>query len=153
MLGQIERGESSPTIATLWKIAKGFKTSFSSFIAEESHIHEPMTRSGRPELIHPSDDKIQVMPLFSFDEALHFEVFVIDLLAGCEHLSPPHDDGVIEHIIVVEGQMEVLTNGKWHLLKKGEGLKFKANQPHGYRNRKAKKASFHDMIHYPMPSK
>jgi len=28
MLGQIERGESSPTVATLWKIATGFETSF-----------------------------------------------------------------------------------------------------------------------------
>jgi transcriptional regulator with XRE-family HTH domain len=25
MLGQIERGESSPTVATLWKIATGFQ--------------------------------------------------------------------------------------------------------------------------------
>ncbi len=32
MLGQIEREESSPSIATLWKIASGFNTSFSSFI-------------------------------------------------------------------------------------------------------------------------
>lgn len=32
MLGQIERGESSPTIATLWKIASGFNTSFSGMI-------------------------------------------------------------------------------------------------------------------------
>ena len=32
MLGQIERGESSPTVATLWKIASGFDTSLSSFL-------------------------------------------------------------------------------------------------------------------------
>ncbi|NJA70070.1 helix-turn-helix transcriptional regulator, partial [Clostridioides difficile] len=25
MLGQIERGESSPTVSTLWKISSGFK--------------------------------------------------------------------------------------------------------------------------------
>ncbi|MEH6823752.1 MAG: helix-turn-helix transcriptional regulator, partial [Motiliproteus sp.] len=32
MLGQIERGESSPTIATLWKIAGGFNTQISTFL-------------------------------------------------------------------------------------------------------------------------
>lgn len=32
MLGQIEREESSPTIATLWKIASGLDTSFSAFL-------------------------------------------------------------------------------------------------------------------------
>jgi transcriptional regulator with XRE-family HTH domain len=34
MLGQIERGESSPTIATLWKIASGFDVLFSSFVED-----------------------------------------------------------------------------------------------------------------------
>ena len=32
MLGQIERGESSPTVATLWKIATGFNVPFSFFV-------------------------------------------------------------------------------------------------------------------------
>ena len=31
MLGQIERGESSPTISTLWKIATGLHISFRVF--------------------------------------------------------------------------------------------------------------------------
>jgi transcriptional regulator with XRE-family HTH domain len=38
MLGQIERGESSPTIATLWKIATGLSASFSSFITPVSGV-------------------------------------------------------------------------------------------------------------------
>ena len=33
MLGQIERNESSPTVATLCKIATGLNVPFSSFIA------------------------------------------------------------------------------------------------------------------------
>ena len=36
MLGQIERGESSPTIATLWKIAKGFQLPLSALIGSET---------------------------------------------------------------------------------------------------------------------
>lgn len=31
MLGQIERGESNPTVATLWKITNGLEITFSSF--------------------------------------------------------------------------------------------------------------------------
>lgn len=33
MLGQIERNESSPTVATLWKIATGLNVPFSTFIS------------------------------------------------------------------------------------------------------------------------
>ena len=32
MIGQIERGESAPTITTIWKIANGLKISFTSLI-------------------------------------------------------------------------------------------------------------------------
>ncbi|HVY53430.1 MAG TPA: helix-turn-helix transcriptional regulator, partial [Gammaproteobacteria bacterium] len=94
MLGQIERGESSPTIATLWKIASGFNTSFSSFIEDiGSEFNKPIYRGGQAQQLHPTDEKIRVMPLFPFDEQLNFEIFVIELLPACEHLSPAHQSG------------------------------------------------------------
>ncbi|MBS0288596.1 MAG: helix-turn-helix transcriptional regulator [Proteobacteria bacterium] len=150
MLGQIERGESSPTIATLWKIASGFQTSFSSFIEEiHPHINEPIHRSGTAHQFHPNDNKIRVMPLFPFDKQLNFELFVIELLPGCEHLSLPHEVGTIEHVIVIQGKIEIFANKLWHALSKGEGFRFKANQPHGYRNLTKRTACIHDIIHYP----
>jgi transcriptional regulator with XRE-family HTH domain len=150
MLGQIEREESSPTIATLWKIATGFETSFSSFIEEiDSKSGEAMHRTGQAQTIHPDDKKIRVLPLFPFDSQLNFELFIIELLPGCEHLSPPHKQGVIEHIVVIQGIIEVLIDGLWHKISTGEGIRFNANQPHGYRNFTPETAIFHDIIHYP----
>ncbi len=151
MLGQIEREESSPTIATLWKIANGFHTSFSSFLADtDSNLEKPIYRTGKTKRLHTQDEKIRVMPLFPFDKELNFEIFIIELLPGCIHLSPGHEQGVIEHAIVVEGQLEIMANGIWQTLSKDEGLRFDASQPHGYRNTTAKIASFHDLIHYPI---
>lgn len=150
MLGQIERGESSPTIATLWKIASGFETSFSSFIDDTPpHLPEPVHRAGVAQQLHPLDQKIRVMPLFPFDKQLNFELFEIELLPGCEHLSPAHAKDVIEHVVVAEGKMEVFANNVWHKLNKGEGFRFNANQPHGYRNVTKMTAFIHDIIHYP----
>ncbi len=149
MLGQIERKESSPTLAILWKIATGFDVPFSSFVEEVNPVSSLIIqRSSNLQQIHPRDDKIRVMPLFVYDEVLEFEVFIIELLPGCEHISPPHQQGVIEHVIVVEGEIEVLVSGTWHTIKQNEGLRFNAAQPHGYRNKTPKKAIFHDMIHY-----
>lgn len=151
MLGQIEREESSPTIATLWKIASGFKTPFSSFIEESpTDSTNPLHRAGSAEMLHPQDEKIRVFPLFSFDKTLGFELFIIELLPGCEHLSPPHKHGVIEHVVVVEGSMEILVDGSWQPLTKGEGFRFDANQPHGYRNTTNALSCIHDIIHYPI---
>lgn len=149
MLGQIERGESSPTIATLWKIASGFEVSFSSFMEDLQPAGLECThrRSYLTE-IHPQDDKIRVMPIFAYDQYLGFEVFIIELLPGCEHLSPPHQKGVIEHVIASSGEIEVLVNGIWHAIRQNEGLRFYADKPHGYRNISKENAIFHDMIHY-----
>lgn len=149
MLGQIERGESSPTLATLWKIASGFDVSFSSFVEDlPPYGKTPLHRAGHLQHVHPKDDKILVMPLFPYDASLKFEVFIIELLPGCEHISPPHQQGVREHIIVAQGSIEVFINGIWRPIQQHEGLRFHADQPHGYRNVTDKKAIFHDMIHY-----
>jgi transcriptional regulator with XRE-family HTH domain len=150
MLGQIEREESSPTIATLWKIASGFHTSFSSFLeAMENNTKGPIYRSSQAQELGLVDDKVQIMTLFPFDDQLNCEIFIIELLPTCEHLSLPHKPGVIEHVIVVGGTMDVLLNGVWQTLRKGEGLRFNANQPHGYRNTATVNACFHNIIHYP----
>ncbi|MBY4676186.1 helix-turn-helix domain-containing protein [Marinobacterium arenosum] len=148
MLGQIERGESSPTVATLWKIATGFKLSLSSFLeVAEPAGERPVIRRVAESSLQESE-QLQFFPLFPFDPAFGFELFQIALEPGQEHLSEPHDEGVTEHVIVVSGAMEVLAGGDWHPLACGEAIRFAANQPHGYRNLGAEKALFHNLIHY-----
>lgn len=149
MLGQIERGESSPTIATLWKIASGLDVSFSSFVEDiEPYKSGFVHRKPGLQQLHKQDDKINVMPIFPFDENIGFEVFIIELLPGCTHLSPPHQKGVIEHVIPVTGSIEVLVQEEWRQVNQHEGLRFDASLPHGYRNRSDAAVLFHDMIHY-----
>ena len=149
MLGQIEREESSPTIATLWKIASGFNTPFSTLIADiDPAVEKPQHSTGKPEAIHPQENKIKLFSLFPYDEVLHLEIFLIELMPGCEHYSSPHKSGVIEHVLVASGSLEILLDGSWKRLQKGEGLRFQANQPHGYRNNSHEVAVIHDIIHY-----
>lgn len=151
MLGQIEREESSPTVATLWKIASGFHASFSSFLEKiDVDAKEAIYRSDQARNLSLTDEKIRVITLFPFDVQLNCEIFIIELLPTCEHLALPHKNEVVEHVIVVDGTMEVLLNGVWQTLNQGEGLRFNANQPHGYRNITAKNALFHNIIHYPI---
>ncbi len=144
MLGQIERGESSPTIATLWKIVNGFHVPFSVFLEEPHLLHNPT----EPEHLPSVGSKMYVNPIFPFDPELKCEIFIIQLPPGYEQLSAPHESGIIEHIVVVEGTMEVFLQGAWKTLQKGKGLRFDAHQPHGYRNTTSRIACFHNIIHY-----
>ena len=71
MLGQIERGESSPTVATLWKIATGFRVSFSSFIEPTPAVtEETLYRIADDIRQQPAGEGMQVAPLFPYKAAL-----------------------------------------------------------------------------------
>ncbi|MEG0010426.1 MAG: XRE family transcriptional regulator [Aeromonas sp.] len=152
MLGQIERGESSPTVATLWKIATGFRVSFSSFI-EPTPDEQEQTLYRVADAIRqqPAGEGMQVAPLFPYEGRFGFELFELTLLPGYQRESEPHEPGVTEHVIVISGVMEVLTDGEWRTLIQGEAVRFAADRPHGYRNLGVAPAVFHNLIHYPGP--
>ncbi|GGB95861.1 DNA-binding protein [Marinobacterium zhoushanense] len=153
MLGQIERGESSPTLATLWKIATGFDVALSEFT-------DPLIAGAGGELRQaerlrhqPTQDLMLVASLFPYDAAFGFELFELTLPPGYERNSEPHAKGVTEHVIVIRGQMEVLIDGQWQRMREGDAVRFVADRAHGYRNLTQSPAVFHNLIHYPQQRK
>lgn len=150
MLGQIERGESSPTIATLWKIATGFHTSLSSFLEPLPPVtgQGVVFRNADALRQQPGPDGMLVAPLYPFDPRFGFELFELTLLPGYERQSDAHVNGVTETVVVVRGAMEVLVEGEWKPLVAGDAVRFPADRPHGYRNRNDVPAVFHNLIHY-----
>lgn len=149
MLGQIERGESSPTLATLWKIATGFNISLSVLTDPPvTQLQGVVKRSAEALRRQTTQDQMLVASLFPYEEAFGFEMFELTLLPGYERYSEPHEAGVTEHVIVLSGEMELLTNGQWLALKKGDAVRFAADQPHGYRNLTDQPVVIHDVIHY-----
>ncbi len=150
MLGQIERGESSPTVATLWKIAGGFETSLSSLLVPAPPAcGAPEVRRAVDLRCRPAEGEMLVAPLFPFDERLGFEVFELTLPAGYERHSAPHEAGVTEHVLVLQGRMAVCVGDTWIPLAPSEAIRFAADQPHGYRNDADTPVVFHNLIHYP----
>jgi len=147
MLGQIERGESSPTIAILWKLAKGFHLPLTAFIEDLALI---------PEAYNPAQSRpvkfvgsIGFHTVFPFDPVLGSETFLMTLEPEQTHTSQAHDIGVVEDVFVISGVMGVLLNGKWRDYQPGDGIRFQADQPHGYRNTTNRIVQFHNTIHYP----
>lgn len=149
MLGQIERGESSPTVARLWKIAGGFQCSLSSLLEPPPATHQhTLLRHADMLRRQPAAGEMLVAPLFTFDPAMGFELFELTLPPGYEHISEPHEAGVTEHIVVIQGRMELWLNGQWRPLLHGDAMRFAADCEHGYRNVSDEPVLFHDLIHY-----
>ncbi len=149
MLGQIERGESSPTLATLWKLAGGLGVSLSQLLEPPPAPPDTLWRDAAALRRQPASDAMLVAPLFAYDAQVGFEVFELTLLPGYARLSEPHAAGVIEYVLVIAGEMEVWADGQWRALRPGQALRFAADREHGYRNAGAAPAVFHNVIHYP----
>lgn len=147
MLAQIEKGGSNPTVTTLWKIATGLNVSFSYFMEEEDMGIVHVCHNDIKPLIE-SDEKMRVYPLFPYDNSRKFEVFTIELEAGCNHQSLPHNEGTEEYIVVTKGQMEVIIGDSTYKLLYGDAIRYFADKSHSYRNITNDTVSFQHIIYY-----
>ncbi len=66
MLAQIEKGSSSPTITTLWKIANGLQVSFTS-LAERPAGEPTVVRKHEKTPVMAGEEKYAAFPHFLFD--------------------------------------------------------------------------------------
>jgi transcriptional regulator with XRE-family HTH domain len=148
MLRQIELGESSPSVSTVWKIAIGLHLSFTSFLNEEKGLVSVVSLENLDPIID-EDGKYRVYPLFPFDVNKHFEIFSIQIDPGYSHYSEAHNPGVEEYITVTESALTMQFGEQSFRIELGNALRFFADQPHIYLNETEKVTKFQLLIFYP----
>lgn len=150
MLGQIERGQSSPTVTTLWKIATGMKIPFSSFLQEQSTQYTIVDLQEQ-DVLSEENDAMKVYTLFAFDPVRGCESFYITFESGCRHDSDKHSDGVEEYVFVTHGKLDMVLNGKKVTLKENQAIRFEADIPHSYVNPYEEICNIYNFIFYSCP--
>lgn len=148
MLGQIERGDSIPTITTMWKIANGLKVSFTSLIKESANDVTVTSKNDILEL-PGNDGKYRVYPYFPFENDKQFEIYMVEIEPGGYLLAEPHHEGTEEYITVFDGQLELTIRGKNYLLEKDHAIRFQADCKHAYHNPGNKLTKINMTINYP----
>ncbi|WP_199616124.1 helix-turn-helix domain-containing protein [Paenibacillus alkalitolerans] len=147
MLGQIERGDSNPTISVLWRIVNGLRISFTALIDDV----EPEVTVVSPEEVEPfmeEEGAYRAYPLFPYNPRTKFESYLVELDPGCTHLSEGHNDGVEEYIFVQKGALELTVGEETFTAETGCSMHFSANRTHAYRNTGAETARFYTVIFY-----
>ena len=148
MLGQIERGQSSPTINVLWKISTGLKIPL-SFFCRQPETEYTVAGLSEKEMITEEDGGMRAYPLFPFDPARNVEVFYIEFDAGVQHDSVPHVEGVEEYIFLVQGGLKMIIGGKEVALQEKQSIRFLADVPHAYHNVSDEMCTVYNVIFYP----
>ena len=147
MLGQIERGESSPTVATLWKIATGLHISFTALL-EGRQTETQLIRKGEVSPLLSDEGRFRLFPFFPYDAERRFEMLSIELEPGTRSESVPHEDGTEEFVLVFEGALRLTVDGVEYVVEAGEGIRYLANKPHIYECHGTQKTKICMVIYY-----
>lgn len=139
MVSQIERGESSPTVATLWNLTQALQVDFAGLLEGKPAPGIEVTRaSAAPVIARSSGVRIRILsPAETVGE---HEVYDLAFEAGAALVSDPHSAGCREHLTVIEGEMCVTSGEEDEDLGPGDTARYAADRPHAIRAKGAARA-------------
>jgi transcriptional regulator with XRE-family HTH domain len=134
MLGQIELGQSTPTINVLWKISHSLGVTFSALITDPGTTRPTVLRGSVARVLSSHDGTFVSRALFPFDRPREVEFYELRLAPGSVEKADPHPPGTKENLVVVDGALEMAIAGDRHQLAAGDAILFDADVPHEYWN-------------------
>lgn len=131
MVSQVERGESSPTIATLWNLTRALHVDFAGLLDPQPFVE-------KIEIVHPNQvptienmgEGCRILILSPPEQVGTHEVYDLRLSAGGVLDSQPHKQGTKEHLTVIEGDLEITSGEFTKQLKTGDIARYAADVPH-----------------------
>jgi len=134
MLGQVELGQSAPTINVLWKISTALAVPFSALIGSRQTGGPAVLRAEQAKVLSSHDGRFRSRALFPFDEPRRVEFYELRLAPRCEEKADAHAPGTVENLVVASGAVEVDVGGGREILRAGDAMVFEADTAHVYRN-------------------
>lgn len=131
MVSQIERGESSPTIATLWNLTRALQVDFAGLLdgAPQAAQIEVLRAQDVP-AINNLGSGCNIRILSPPEEAGKHEVYELRIRPGGMLDSEPHTRGAQEHLTVIEGAVDITSGNETRRLEAGDTARYSADVPH-----------------------
>lgn len=135
IISQIERNETNPTLATIWRLAQALDVSIERVLqaAEDEPFLEKSSRGETPILL--SDDgrcRLAVIGWIKTVDWLQWYDFQADPGGVLE--SGPHQRGSVECLSVLGGELEVEVGDLVETARAGDTLRYRCDRRHVIRN-------------------
>ncbi len=135
IISQIERNETNPTLATIWRLSQGLDVSIERVLQDrdDSAFIEKVSRGDTPILV--SDDgkcRLAVTGWIKTVEWLQCYDFFAESGGALE--SEAHQRGAVESLSVIQGELQVEVGGERETARAGETLRYRADRRHVIRN-------------------
>ncbi len=128
----IERGENSPTVASLYRLAAALDVPLTAFFADEDAQAAVFVPCDHRLCFEDSGITMESLGLGLFDQ--HLEPFVLELEIGSAAEPVPITHPGEELVYCLEGVILCRVGNQTYFLEPGDSLLFKAEQPHWFRN-------------------
>lgn len=148
MLSDIEKGNSNPTINTIWKIANGLKVPYTKLI-DNVDSEATVIRKSEPVMQTGETESYRVYCYYKTTPVRNFELFYVELDAASSNHSIGHSEKAQEYIYIIGGELTLHTEKGDYTLQQGDSLVFDSSLKHTYRNKKDTLLTFMVINYYP----
>lgn len=131
IISQIERNETNPTLATIWRLSQALDISIERVLSsgEEEAFIEKTTRADTPILVS-EDGKLRLAIIGWIKTVEWLQWYEVQSEPGGELDSEGHQRGSIESLSVSAGEFEVEVGDVIQRAKAGETLRYRCDRRH-----------------------
>ncbi|APE45018.1 XRE family transcriptional regulator [Sulfitobacter alexandrii] len=131
MVSQIERGESSPTIATLWNLTRALQVDFAGLLDQGLQgTRIDLLRAQDVPTITNLGTGCRIRILSPPEDAGRHEVYELHIDGGGALDSDPHAQGAREHLTVIDGCATLTSGNSTETLKPADTARYPADVAH-----------------------
>ncbi|WP_284180263.1 XRE family transcriptional regulator [Rhabdaerophilum sp. SD176] len=131
IISQIERNETNPTLATIWRLSQALDVSIERFLvsSEEEPFIEKASKGDTPILV--SDDGKMRLAIVGWLKTVEWlQWYDVQAEPGAVLDSDAHQRGSVENLSVISGAFEVEVGGVTEVARAGETLRYRCDRQH-----------------------
>lgn len=148
MLGQIELGQSAPTINVLWKITSALGVPFSALIANPTAPSTALFPVKRAKRLLSGNGAFSSRALFPFAASHATEFYELRMAPFGVESAEAHSPGTTENLVVATGSIRLRVGKEQYLLAPGDAIFFEADVAHEYANPSGEEAVMYLVMRY-----
>jgi transcriptional regulator with XRE-family HTH domain len=135
MLSQIERNQTNPTLAVMFRIAQAFGMSLGQLVETPGATSNvDVIRASDRAFHYRSDKDCEIRTLSPLHLEKDVEFYEVTLQSGGALRSSPHFEGTREFLTVQKGSVRVESAGDAEDLEPGDSASYRADVPHAIVN-------------------
>ena len=131
-ISKIERGETSPTVASLHQLATALGVDIADLFAQDIHKVAIFVKKDEATIIR--SDGVTIESLGSGLPHQQLEPFIMEIAPANKEIVEAVSHSGEEFIYCLKGKVECLVGDEAFILESGDRLLFKASQSHSCRN-------------------